>query len=203
MKKFFKVFIVALMATALFACNKEIQNETPIDSEPTVRTVQFSAGEITKTIFGTPSGTSLPTLWTANKTVGISLNLATFNQSTNPVVGNDGATATFSADIADSGSSPYTFYAVSPYSSIVSISDTYYWAQVDIPASQTPLSSSVDENAQILVAKYSAGQTFPTSSVQMNFEHLTAYGGTYGLSGYVIRSHSELALKHLIQGLSL
>lgn len=171
MKQIIKATFFVAAALALFACNKQ---ELP--SEGTVKTVQFSTTPVTKTVFGTPVENSVPTLWTANKTVGISLNLAAMKQSTEPVVGNDGATASFSADIEDSGSSPYTFYAVSPFSSVISVSDSYYSAQVDIPASQTPLATSVDENAQILVAKHNAGETFPTSSVLMNFGHLTAYG---------------------------
>ena len=172
MKNLFKVLFAVAAATTLFvACNKEVE----IEINPAVRTVEFSAGPVTKTIFGTLSGTSLPTLWTENKTVGISLNFATMKQSTTPEVASGGATATFQADIEDSGSAPYTFYAVSPYSSVISVSSDYKSVQVDIPASQTPLATSVDENAQILVAKYAAGSSFPTS-VALDFDHLTAYG---------------------------
>ena len=175
MKNLFKVLFVAAATTVFFSCNKEIEDpnyEVPV----VVRTVQFSASPITKTVFGTPDGTSLPTLWTANKTVGISLNFATAKQSTAPEVAGGGTTATFNADIEDGGSSPYTFYAVSPYSSIISISSDHKSANINIPSSQTPLSTSVDESAQILVAKNNVGASFPTSSVSMDFDHLTAYG---------------------------
>ena len=172
MKNLFKVLFAVAAATTLFvACNKEVE----IEINPAVRTVEFSAGPVTKTVFGTLSGTTLPTLWTENKTVGISLNLATAKQSTAPVVASGGATATFQAEITDSGSAPYTFYAVSPYVSIIGVNETYCNVQVDIPASQTPLATSVDENAQILVAKYVAGSSFP-SSVALDFDHITAYG---------------------------
>lgn len=175
MKNLFKVIFVAAATTALFACNKEIENPTP-ENPVNVRTVQFNAGPVTKTVFGTLSGTTLPTLWTVNETVGISLNFASIKQSTTPEVASGGATATFSADIEESGSAPYTFYAVSPYSSILGVSNTYYSATIIIPAAQTPLDNSVDEAAQVLIAKYEAGSTFPTTSVNMAFEHLTAYG---------------------------
>ncbi len=175
MKNLFKVIFVAAATTTLFACNKEIENPTP-ETPVSVRTVQFSAGPVTRTVFGTPSGSSVPTLWTENKTVGISLNFAPFKESNTPEVASGGATANFSANIDDSGSAPYTFYAVSPYSSVISASASYCSVQVDIPASQTPLATSVDENAQILVAKHSAGSSFPTSSVTLDFTHLTAYG---------------------------
>ena len=104
MKNLFKAILIAASATILFACNKEVDNEKSLDANSKVRIVQFSAGEITKTVFGEPNGTSIPTLWTANKTVGISLNLASIIQSDAPEDGNNGATATFSAAIEDSGS---------------------------------------------------------------------------------------------------
>lgn len=171
MKNLFKVLFVAVATTVLFACTKEPENEPAI-----IRTVEFAAGPISRTVFGTPEEGEIPTLWTVNKTVGISLNLASVKQSSTPEVSDGGVTATFRADIEDSGSAPYTFYAVSPYSSVVSVSDSYKSIQVEIPASQTPLETSVDEAAQILVAKYPAGASFPASAVAMNFEHLTAYG---------------------------
>ena len=170
-KNLFKVLFVAAATTVLFACTKEPETEPAI-----IRTVEFAAGPVSKTVFGTPEDGEIPTLWTVNKTVGISLNLASTKQSSTPEVSGGGATATFRADIEDSGSGPYTFYAVSPYSSVRSVSDSYKSIQVEIPASQTPLATSVDEDAQILVAKYSAGASFPASAVAMNFAHLTAYG---------------------------
>lgn len=174
MKNLFKVLFVAAATIALFGCSKEI--ETPATENPeNVRTVQFSAGPITKTVFGTPSGTSLPTLWTDTKTVGISLNLASVKQSSTPTVLNGGVNATFNADIEDDASGDYTFYAISPYSAVLGVQAANSRAQVDIPASQTPLANSVDEGAQILVAQHYAGASFPTTAVALDFEHLTAY----------------------------
>ncbi len=174
MKNLFKVLLVAAATSALFACTKEIsvKDENPAQ----VKTVQFSTAPVTKTVFGTASGSTLPTLWTENMTVGISLNLAAAKESTQPVVANGGATATFSADLEAGENSYFVFYAISPYASVISTSADYKSVQVDIPSSQTPLEDSVDEKAQILVAKYDAGSTFPTSSVNLEFAHLTAYG---------------------------
>lgn len=171
MKNLFKVLFVAVATTVLFACTKETESDPGI-----IRTVEFAAGPVSKTVFGTPADGKVPTLWTATNTVGISLNLATTKQSTKPELFDGGESATFKADITDSGSSPYTFYAVSPYSSVVSVNSNYQSIQVEIPASQTPLATSVDENAQILYAKYEAGDSFPTTLVAMDFSHLTAYG---------------------------
>lgn len=176
MKKYFKVLSAALFATLLVACNKVSENESDVNVSSNVRTVQFSAGEVTKTVFGTPSGTSLPTLWTDTKTVGISLNLASVKQSSAPEVTNGGTNATFNVDIADDDSGDYTFYAVSPYSSVLGVQSAQSRAQVEIPTTQTPLANSVDESAQILVAQYASGASFPTTSVALDFAHLTAYG---------------------------
>ena len=177
MKQLFKVLSIGLAATALFSCNKEIDNQIP-ESSGGVRKVEFVAGPVTRTVFGTPSGTTLPTLWTTNKNVSISLNFATALTSSTPIVSNDGANASFSVDIEDGEGviAPYLFYAVSPSTALISMNSTYKSAQVDISASQTPLENSVDEGAQVLVAKYNAGNSFPTSSITMDFAHLTAYG---------------------------
>ena len=177
MKQLFKVLSIGLAATALFSCNKEIDNQIP-ESSGGVRKVEFVAGPVTRTVFGTPSGTTLPTLWTTNKNVSISLNFATALTSSTPIVSNDGANASFSVDIEDGEGviAPYLFYAVSPSTALISMNSTHKSALVDISASQTPLENSVDEGAQVLVAKYNAGNSFPTSSITMDFAHLTAYG---------------------------
>ena len=85
MKQLFKVLSIGLAATALFSCNKEIDNQIP-ESSGGVRKVEFVAGPVTRTVFGTPSGTTLPTLWTTNKNVSISLNFATALTSSTPIV---------------------------------------------------------------------------------------------------------------------
>lgn len=177
MKKIFKVLSIVACTSVFVACNKASENEVvDINESSNVRTVQFSAGEVTKTVFGTPSGTSLPTLWTDTKTVGISLNLAPVKQSSAPEVTNGGTNATFNVDIADDHSGDYTFYAVSPYSSVLGVQSAQSRVQVEIPTTQTPLANSVDESAQILVAQYAAGASFPTTSIALDFSHLTAYG---------------------------
>lgn len=177
MKKIFKVLSIVACTSVFVACNKASENEVvDINESSNVRTVQFSAGEVTKTVFGTPSGTSLPTLWTDTKTVGISLNLVSVKQSSVPEVTNGGTNATFNVDIADDDSGDYTFYAVSPYSSVLGVQSTKSQVQVEIPTTQTPLANSVDESAQILVAQYASGASFPTTSVALDFAHLTAYG---------------------------
>lgn len=126
MKQLFKVLSIGLAATALFSCNKEIDNQIP-ESSGGVRKVEFVAGPVTRTVFGTPSGTTLPTLWTTNKNVSISLNFATALTSSTPIVSNDGANASFSVDIEDGEGviAPYLFYAVSPSTALISMNSTH------------------------------------------------------------------------------
>ena len=167
--------VLALCATAvlLFACSKEVPVQDNV--KDSVKTVQFYTEPMTRTVFGTASGSSLPTLWTDTYSVALSLNYASAKKSSTPVVGDGSTTARFSADIEDDESGAYTFYAVSPYDQFVSINSEYTSVQINVPTAQTALATSPDEKAQILFGQYNAGDTFPTS-VALPFVHLTAYG---------------------------
>ena len=137
--------------------------------------VQFSTNPVTRTVFGTQVGSTLPTLWTDSYCVAISMNYLTAKKSTTPEVGSGSTTARFEAAIEDDSSGSYVFRAVSPYDSYVSINSSYKSVQFNVPTAQTPSATSPDEKAQILYGEEDAGSTFP-SSVTMNFSHLTAYG---------------------------
>lgn len=179
MKQIIKALALPIVAAAAFSCAKETPvQEIPVQETPTtenVKVVQFSTTPVTKTVFGTPSGTTLPTLWTDTYSVAVSLNYATAKKSTAPDVGAGSTTANFSAEIVDDESGAYKFIAVSPYDSFVSASSSYTSVQFNVPTAQTSLAASPDEKAQILLGQYDAGSSFPTR-VTMDFEHLTAYG---------------------------
>lgn len=173
MKQIFKIFALTIAVALTFSCAKDpVKSDQAKDN---VKVVHFSTTPVTKTVFGTPSGSSLPTLWTDTYCVAVSLNYATAKKSTTLEVGAGSTTANFSAEIADDDSGAYKFIAVSPYDSYVSASSSYTSVQFNVPTAQTPLAASPDEKAQILLGQYDAGSTFPTS-VTMNFDHLTAYG---------------------------
>lgn len=174
MKNIFKVLALGVAATALFACTKETPVEENI-SQDNVKLVQFTTAPLTKTVFGTPDGTNIPTLWTENHKVALSLNLGSYKTSTTPELSDGGLKARFSAEITSDESGDYNIYAVSPYESVVSVSNSYNSIQITVPTTQTPSSTSPDELAQIVYGKHAAGATFPTS-VTMSFDHLTAYG---------------------------
>ena len=178
MKKIIKVFAVAFAAVALFSCAKEIQapedNNTPIELDGSEQIVNFAAGPVTRTVFGTQEGSTIPTLWTDSYSVAVSLNLISRNKSTTPVVQNAGASATFSVGLVAGENTSFKFYAVSPYDQCPGVSA--HRVQIEVPTAQTPTASSPDETAQILYGSYDAGDTFPTTTIAMDFSHLTAYG---------------------------
>ena len=161
-----------MVVSALFACNKEI---SVTEDNNGVKLVKFSTTPITKTVFGTPVGTEIPTLWTDSHTVDVSLNLGECEHSSSPVVGSGGKTATFSVEIASDDSGNYNFYALSPSEAVEGVSSSDNYFEIVIPDDQTSSATSPDELAQIVYAKTAAGSTFP-SSVTMEFDHVTAYG---------------------------
>ena len=177
MKTITQVLVFAASLTILLACDKEVSFSIE-PSKGNERTVEFSTAPITKTVFGDLDGSTYPTLWTTNKTVAVSMNYGTAKQSSTPELSSGGATARFTADIDAGEATAFQFYAVSPFSAIVStssFSSSNKNVKVIIPSDQTPIEGSVDENAQLIAASYDAGDTFP-NSVTMNFSHITAYG---------------------------
>lgn len=154
---------------AFSGCTKE-EIKNPVSE---TKTVQFVAESIeTKTAFGTPDGTTYPTLWTENDK---KISLA-FNGTPSDVeveVAPDFKTARFNSEVKDDASGSYQFLALSPSTAKNSISKTVISA--NIWTSQTPLDNSVDEAAQVLYSVSETYQAIP-STVSMTFKHFTAYG---------------------------
>lgn len=167
--------LAALAALALLVGCRNVEQELPEASS--VRTVHFHAGTAeTRTAFAEPVNGVYQTLWTANDSdVLLSLNYGKAEKSAVTVAAG-GKTASFEASFdASSASAPYTFYAVSPASAARAISPSRHAWSVSIASEQTPLPASVDESAQLLVAKSAGAQTLP-DEVDLHFSHLTAYG---------------------------
>lgn len=177
MKNLLKLSILALSSVFALSCNKELASKDAPVSEAT-ETVQFSTAPITKTVFGTPDGTTVPTLWTANNTVAVSLNLSTFKESSKLSISEDSKTAAFSADLEKVSSSEFAFRAVSPFSCLTSTSlnNSFKSIGITIPSDQTPIDGSVDEDAQILFARHTVPSSSIPSEVSLDFNHITAYG---------------------------
>ena len=168
-------YLAALAALALLSGCRNVEQELPEASS--VKTVHFHAGTAeTRTAFAEPVNGVYQTLWTANDSdVLLSLNYGKAEKSAVNVAAG-GKTASFEATFdASSASAPYTFYAVSPASAARAISPSRNAWSVSIASDQTPLPTSVDESAQLLVAKSAGVQTLP-DEVDLHFSHLTAYG---------------------------
>lgn len=182
-------------------CTKE-EIKTPVSE---TRTVQFVAESIeTKTAFGTPDGTpdgtTYPTLWTENdEQVHVSMNL-TSSKPYDITPSDDFKTARFEAEIADDESGSYTFYSVSPASANINFSSSFKSYNLEIPTTQTPSATSVDEKAQILVAASETYNEFP-NSVNLAYTHFTAYGKmsltNLNLDGAVVSSVAITASKNI------
>lgn len=174
MKKTIILFATLCASILVISCSKN-DIDTPINNEVTV---EFIATSIeTKTAFTTPSGTSYPTLWTANdETVKILQNTGgtPVNATVTPNPGY--ASAKFTASLTSDDSGSYTFYAVSPASAFTSYTKSHKDWTIVIKNNQTPLANSVDEGALLLAAKsITYSPSFPTS-VDLSFTHVTAYG---------------------------
>ena len=175
MKKIFQISVTALLALAALSGCRNAEQEVPEASS--VKTVRFHAGTApTRTAFAEAVDGVYQTLWTENDSdILLSLNYGKAEASA-VTPSADGTTASFEASFdASATSAPYTFYAVSPASAARAISPSRSAWSVYIAASQRPSALSVDEDAQLLVAKSAASATLP-DEVDLHFSHLTAYG---------------------------
>ena len=175
-------FAALILSMAVYACKV-----TETESEMTARSerlypVHFVAEEIeTRTVFGdaqTSGGsTTYPTLWTENDSeIAVSLNLNGAKAAA-VIPSEDFKSATFDADFSQSElEAPYVFYALSPFSAHVGAAPSHGGYHLNIPGTQTPLASSCDEAAQVLVASEEAESVADFSSIEMHFSHVTAYG---------------------------
>ena len=114
MRKLFNTLFVIIAAMVTFAgCAKEEVNAPANET----KTVQFIAESIeSKTAFGTPDGTTYPTLWTANdKSIYVNMN-GSGSESSSLTVSDDFKEARFEVDLKDDGSGSYKFLALSPSS---------------------------------------------------------------------------------------
>ena len=185
MEKIIRTTLAAFAALTAFAGCRNVEQELP--APVSVKTVQFHAGTAdTRTAFTEAVDGVYQTLWTEHDSeVLLSLNYGKAEASA-VTASADGKTASFAASFdATEAKSPYSFYAVSPASAARAISPSRSAWSVYIAAEQTPSALSVDEGAQLLVAKSAASATLP-DDVNLHFSHLTAYG--------------RIALKNLVLG---
>jgi hypothetical protein len=174
----------------LAACGQreaEQAQKTPAQEQEKEYRVHFTTGSVeTKTAFGDAvddgaGHVTYPAYWTANdRSVMISLN---YEQAVTAGVNadrTDGAghiiRASFDASFTGiEASNPYRFYLVSPASAFMWPSATRSGVSFFVPGTQKPTAASVDEAAQILVARSDAYTAIP-EAVEVDFDHITAYG---------------------------
>ena len=177
MKKFFSLlFSAAIIALSLSGCAKS-DDEQDVQADGIKKTVKFNAvSPDTKSYFGEKTSSGYPTIWSTNTDVAIDLNMATTYSKATVIPTDGGRHASFSVDITDDGSGSYTFYALSPFSSVISI--TSERVNVELPQSQEPTNTSVDEKTQILAGKSATLSAWPAAGtvVPLTFQHLAAYG---------------------------
>ena len=184
MKRIYQ-FIAAICAAAVLVpcCQREAEEVNDKEKAPQeVFKVHFVTDEIqTKTVFGPPVHTSggddYPTRWSGNQEkIAVSLNLVNY-KSANVIASEDGRSAQFDADFSSSeAEEPYVFYALSPLSACVGAPVNHGGFHLNIPTEQTPLATSCDEGAQLIASIKEVATKEEFASVEMLFEHVTAYG---------------------------
>ena len=195
---------IAVAAMSFTACSNDLTEDVTPSQE---FTVQINAVEnLSRTHFGNLNEGKYPTLWDATDKVKASLNMTTAKNSTETTIADDGTTASFKLSLNEA-TAPYTIYAISPANVASGISDLYCNWTITIPDSQEPSATSCDPAAQVVVGQTEALETLP-SSVDMKFEHLTAYAkinftnvtlGDAVVNSITITADQYIAGKHYYQ----
>lgn len=190
MKKLLTITTITLAALFVFsACEKATQTpQEVITIENPSITLSINAGSLeTKTVFGTNEGSGYPITWAES---GEAIELVEVltpasgeksykdYPSSRYTLSNENANAIFSADVeALSTEGTYDYYALYPQSAYKSASTKYLDLYAIIPDTQTPPSNASPDAAATLLYASSTGHTAqPTTSLDMSFSHITAYG---------------------------
>lgn len=192
MKKCFSfLMLVAATAMAFSSCTRDNLKESESAGTITSLRIKASSADV-KSVFDTPVGNSVASLWTENKDVCFVANNTSdeiITDDCTPVIdlGYGGLFASFEPEFTDLAASG-DIYAFSPvgvynkdaskcvpgFTSCTKVDDTDDAIYLNIAAVQTPLANSVDESAQVLYA--SASYTSVSDELSMQFHHLLAYG---------------------------
>lgn len=194
MEKFLKFssFVIASLAI-ISSCSKEIDVEKTSSSEKPVAGVNLKTIMVnaitpdTKTVFGTNDGTGYPITWNATGEVIKMVEIYTPTagdpvispySSTSYTLSNENANAQFSADVAEKlDAGTYDYRVVSPASAYTElVLGTYNDVSVVIPATQTPTATSPDPSAILLYAESTGLTAQPSTTLDLSFSHITAYG---------------------------
>lgn len=179
MKKIVKSFIlVAAAAMGFTACQKEIQEEVPVN-EGTVQVTFVSGSPETKTSVDT-SGEDKPVFsWDENETFAV---LEQQNSSTPTKAGSveyekvDGKakiTATFGAGSYVKGATMYQYVTIYPASGYVG-AESLAAATLSLPAEQTMATGSYDPAADLMVSTILKTPEPPTEAQMVSFTRMAA-----------------------------
>ncbi|MBR6464949.1 MAG: chitobiase/beta-hexosaminidase C-terminal domain-containing protein [Bacteroidales bacterium] len=180
MKKYFSLLCsAAIVALSLSGCSKNDNTPDEAQISGVQKTVNFNAKTPgTKSYFGEKVDGKFPTVWTANNKVAISANLKSYKEATVTPKGT-GNTATFNAKLEQpTGATQFIFYALSPASVVVGVSADNSSVTADLPTTQYPTNTSVDEAAHVMAGISSVYTEWPdeNTTVDLNFSHIAAYG---------------------------
>ncbi len=166
-------FFAASAALVLSSCTtKEIESVPQYGS----RIVEFTASSVdTRTVFGTPDGSTYPVLWSDNDAqIGLSLNLKGDILKADLSVSADHKTATFASEVTDDGSGMYQFAVVNPWAAFKSVNASESRIMVEIPSGQTSGAGTPDEKAQVMYGVSEISGELP-SKVSLNLKHVPVY----------------------------
>ena len=184
MKHIYLVGTAIAIVASIASCSRKELDVLP--ESKTVTTYFTAHSADTRTVFGAKEDGAYPILWTTNKDVKVVFTYYALDKNNNLVlkdspkdatvkVTDGGKEASFSVQytVTDDMQGDYNYLAVSPSDAYVGYSESN-GLNVNISDSQTPLSNSVDEGAQILIAKEGPVEEVMTN-IDFEFEHATAY----------------------------
>lgn len=180
MKKIVKSFIlVAVAAMGFTACQKEIQEEVPVN-EGTVQVTFVSGSPETKTSVDT-SGEVPVFAWDENETFAVLEQTDALAEATSvtyaKVDGKANITATFTANPGKGSYNYVTVYPANGYKSgdIVEVDgDKHVSATLSLPVVQTMAEGSYDPNADLMVSEVVSANAQPTEAQMVSFTRMAA-----------------------------
>lgn len=184
----FSTLVLATMM-AFVSCNKEIEVETEPanNSSNDIVTLTVNAGTPeTKAVFQDKDGDSYPVKWSAT---GEAIRLAEVYTpgegdpvvaafpSTSYELTNSNATAKFSVSLTEKTAvGTYDYRVISPSTAYTGVYPSYSDVGIVIPGTQTPTATSPDPAAIVLYAGVTGLTAQPTTTLDLGFTHISAYG---------------------------
>lgn len=208
MKKLMKsLAFIAVAAMSLTSCQNDIDEQVNVNQEGV--TLEIIADAPTRSAFGELSDGKFPSTWSGTETAIFVANAGTAVTTTPDEAGTSTRFEVTFTDGTDTENG--TIYAMSPkgdYKTEQGGWGTFYssygYAYITVPSVQTPLAGSVDESAHILYAEHNYTGAFPTSSANVTFQHVLAYGRmTLTLPEGVVAETVSLTFPEEVAGPSL